>query len=324
MRPRPLWLIVIALAILWGQLPTEAQQTKRPQKIAVLHRGFFPINPSVEGLKAGLRTEGLEEGRDVTFDIRFTRGNLEKAPAIAAELANSGADLIFVDDEEAARAVMVATKTIPIIFTQVGDPVAAGIVREVARPGGNITGVSNLATELVAKRLEILKAMVPTLRRVWLVYHADDRSSVAVARKAREVAPLLKLELVARPVRSSEELVGQLKTLRAGDGMLSPDSRILNIPGLVLDLVLLARVPAVFDSAFWVQAGGLVSYGSEEKANAAQAARLVAKVLRGARPHDLPVEGANKIELAISLKTAKAFGLTIPQSVLIRADHVIQ
>ena len=134
----------------------------------------------------------------------------------------------------------------------------------------------------------------------------------------------MQLELVARPVRNSEELVTQLKTLRAGDSVLSPDSRILNIPGLVLDLVLLARVPAVFDSAFWVQAGGLVSYGSEEKANAAQAARLVARILRGARPHDLPVEGANKIELAVNLKTAKALGLTIPQSILIRADHVIQ
>src|SRR3990172_3551273 len=324
MRLRPSWLIVIALALLWAPLAIEAQPPRRPQKIAVLHRGFFPINPSVEGLTAGLKAEGMEEGRDVIFDIRFTRGNLENAPAIAAELANSGADLIFVDDEETARAVIVATKTIPIIFTQVGDPVAAGIVREIAHPGGNITGVSNLATELVGKRLEILKAMVPTLRRVWLVYHADDRSSVAVARKAREVAQLLKLELVARPVRSSEELVGQLKTLRTGDGVLSPDSRILNIPGLVLDLVLLGRVPAVFDSAFWVQAGGLASYGSEEKANAAQAARLVARILRGTRPPDPPLEGAHKIELAANLKTAKALGLTIPQSIRIRADHVIQ
>lgn len=314
----------LVLGLLVAPLAAEAQQAGRPHRIGVLHRGFFPNNPSVEGLKTGLKAMGLEEGRDVTFDIRFTRGSLEETPAIAAALAKAGVALIFVDDDEAARAAKAATQTIPVVFIQVGDPVAAGIVKEIAHPGGNLTGVSNLATELVPKRLEILKAIFPSLRRVLVVHHAGDRSTIAATRKAQEVAPSLKLELVARPVRTSEELVSNLKGVRPGDGLLSPATRTLNIPGLILDLVLLGRVPAVFDSAFWVQAGAMVSYGSEEQADGAQAARLVAKILRGARPQDLPVEGSNKIELAVNLKTARSLGITLPHQILIRADRVIQ
>lgn len=317
-------ILAFLLGVLAAPLSSDAQQAGRPYRIGVLHRGYFPNNPSVEGLKAGLKAAGLEEGRDVTFDIRFTRGNLEETPTVAAALAKAGVHLIFVDDEEAARAFKAVTQTIPVVFIQVGDPVAAGIVKEIAHPGGNLTGVSNLATELVPKRLEILKAIVPTLRRVWLIYHVNDRSSLAVARKAQEVVSLLKLELVARPVRTSEELVSNLKAVRAGDALLSPATRTLNIPGLILDMVLMSRVPAVFDSAFWVRAGAIVSYGSEEKADGVQAARLVAKILRGARPQDLPVEGANKIELALNLKTARSLKVAIPHEIIVRADQVIQ
>ncbi len=315
---------IVGVGVLSAPRPCGAEQARHTYRVGVLHRGYFPNNPSVEGLKAGLKAAGLEEGRDLTFDIHFTRGSLQAVPVGAAALGKAGADVIFVDSEEAARAAMGATQVIPIVFTQVGDPVAAGIVKEIAHPGGHVTGVSNLATDLVAKRLETLKAMVPTMRRVWTVYHADERSSLAAVRKAQETVSSLKLELVARPVRTTEELIGQLKGVRAGDGLLPPAARTLNIPGLILDLVLFNRVPAVFDSAFWVQAGGLVSYGSEESADAVQAARLVAKILRGARPQDLPVEGANKIELAINLKTVKSLGITVPREIIYRADRVIE
>ncbi len=315
---------IIGLGALPASPAPGAEQARHLSRIGVLHRGYFPNNPSVEGLKAGLKKAGLEEGRDLTFDIHFTRGSLQAVPVGAAALAKAGVDVIFVDSEEGARAAMAATQTVPIVFIQVGDPVAAGIVKEIAHPGGKVTGVSNLGTELVPKRLEVLKAIVPTLRRVWAVYHADERSSLAAVRKAREAVTSLKLELVARPVRTTEQLTGQLKGVRAGDGLLPPAARTLNIPGLILDLVLFGRVPAVFDSAFWVQAGGLASYGSEENADAFQAARLVAKILRGARPQDLPVEGANKIELAINLKTAKSLGISIPREIIFRADRVIE
>lgn len=267
---------------------------------------------------------GLEEGRDVTFDIRFTRGDPQATPVAAAALVKERVDLIFSVHEEATHAVKAATQTIPIVFVRIGDPVAAGIVKEIARPGGNITGVSSLDTELVPKRLEILKAVVPTLRRVWAVYHTEDRSSIAAARKAQEVAPLLKLELLARPVRTSEELASSLKGLRPGDGLLCPPAVSMNIPSVILDLERFSRVPAVFFSAFWVQAGAMVSYGSDFYADGVQAARLVAKILRGARPQDLPVEGANKIELAVNLKAARGLGVTIPREILARADRAIE
>ncbi len=175
-------LLTLSLGVLSAPIVTDAQQTGRPYQIGVLHEGYFPSIPQVEGLKAGLKATGLEEGRDVTFDIRFTRGNPQAASVAAAALVKAGVDLIFTADEEATRAGKAATQTIPIVFTGVGDPVAAGIVASVAHPGGNVTGVSNLATELVPKQLEILKAIVPTLRRVWAVYHADDRSAEAGAR----------------------------------------------------------------------------------------------------------------------------------------------
>lgn len=316
---------LLFILILCGLTPlSEAQPAGRPYRIGVLHTVFFPSTPAVEGLKAGLKSQGLEEGRAVTFEIRFTRGDPKAAPAAVAELVKAGVDLIFVIREEAARAAMAATRTIPIVFVQVGDPVAAGIVAAVSRPGGNVTGVSDLNTELVPKRLEILKALFPAVRRVWAVHHADDLSSVAAARKAQEVAPLLKLDVVVQPVRTSEELVGALKSVRAGDALLFPPATGLNIRGLILDLHLSNGVPTVFGDVFWVKAGGVVSYGSDDYANGVQAARLVAKILRGARPQDLPVEGANKIPLALNLKTARSLGVTIPRELLARADQVIE
>ncbi len=322
---RHAWLAVaLALGLLGAPLDADTQQARSPYRIGILHEGYFPDNPSVEGLRAGLKAIGLEEGRDLTFDIRFTRGTPGAIPEAAETLTKEQPDLLFTVREEATQAAKAATRAIPIVFVRVGDPVAAGIVAAMAHPGGNVTGVSSLATELVPKRLEILKTVVPTLRRVWAVYHADDRSSIAAARKAQEVASALKLELLARPVRTPEELVNTLKGLLPGDGLLSPAARTINIPGVILDLQLSAKVPAVFDSAFWVQAGAMMSYGSDDYADGVQAARLVAKILRTARPQDLPVEGANKIELAVNLKTARSLGVTIPRDILARADRVIE
>jgi putative ABC transport system substrate-binding protein len=310
---------VIAIPLL-----ADAQQARRPYRIGVLHTGFFEEIPSVAGLKDGLKASGLAEGRDVTFDIRFTRGKLEEAPTLAATLAKTGPDLLVAQQEHSARALKAATSKISIVFVEVGDPLAADLVASVPRPGGNITGVSSLATELTPKRLEILKATFPGVRRVWAVYHADDLSSGAAARKAQEVAAVLKLDVVAQAVRTREELVHHLKTLRPGDGLLSPPALTLNIPGVILDLELMSKWPALFYGTFWVQAGAVVSYGSDPHAEGVQAARLVARILRGERPQDLPVEGANKIELAINLKTARSLGITIPREILVRADRVIE
>jgi putative ABC transport system substrate-binding protein len=314
--------LILGLLMMVGT--ADAQQPKRPYRIGVLHDAYTPSILPVEGLKAGLKALGLEEGRDLTLDIRFTRGSVEATSVSAVNLVKAGVDLIIAVQEGPTHAARAATRTIPIVFVGVGDPVVAGLVKEIASPGGNITGVSSLVTELVPKRLEILKALFPALRRVWAVYHVDDLSAAAAARKAQEVADLLKLEVLARQVRTSEELVSNLKTLRAGDGMLPPPAHALDIRGLTLDLHLTSRVPAIFESAFWVQSGAVASYGSDQHAEGVQAARLVAKILRGARPQDLPVEGSNRIELALNLKTAKALGVAIPREILARADRVIE
>lgn len=319
--------LVLALSALVGLASpnaTDAQAAGHPYRIGVLHTAFFEEIPSVAGLKAGLRALGLEAGRDVTFDIRFTRGKLDEAPTAAAALIKSGVGVIFAQTEQSARPLKGATQAIPVVFAEVGDPVAAGLVASVPRPGGNITGISSLATELTPKRLEILKTMFPAVRRVWATYYADDLSSAEVARKAQDVAALLKLDIVARAVRTPEELVGHLKTLRSGDGLLAPPSVTMNIPSVILDLERMHRWPALFYNTFWAQAGALVSYGSDPYAEGVQAARLVARILRGERPQDLPVEGVNKIELAINLRTARRLGMDIPRDILARADRLIE
>ena len=325
MRRHPAGIVVaLLLAVFVGPLLAEAQQARRPYRVGVLHEAYVPNIPQVDGLKAGLKAMALEEGRDLTYDIRFSRGDPAALGPAAAELVRGGFDVLFAADEEATRVMKGATQTTPIVFVRVGDPVAAGLVASIARPGGNVTGVSSLTTELVPKRLELLKAIAPGLRRVWAVYHADDHSSVAAAGRAQEVAALLKLEVVAQAVRTREEMVGQLRGVRPGDGLLVPTAVALNIPGLMVNLERANRVPAVAHSAFWVRAGNVLGYGSDHHADGVQAARLVAKILRGARPQDIPVEGANRIELAVNLKTARHLGLTVPRDVLARADHVIE
>jgi putative ABC transport system substrate-binding protein len=315
----------VVLALLGLLLSSaEAQQGGRFYRIGVLHEAYAPHHPAVEGLKAGLKEIGFEEDHHVAFDIRFTEGNPQILPAAAAALVAGGMDLIFTSGEAATQAAKEVTQKISIVFTVVGDPVAAGLIKEVARPGGNITGVSSLTTRLAPKRLETLKALVPDLRRVWAIYHADDPSSLAAARAVQEAAPRLQLELVSRSVRTHEEFAHALAALQPGDGLLPPDIATLDIPAQILRASLAAQVPVVFSSAFWIGYGGLLSYGADYHAEGRQAAWLVAKILRGAHPRDLPVEGANRIELAVNLRTATRLGLTIPRKILVRADRVIE
>jgi putative ABC transport system substrate-binding protein len=170
--------LMATLALLAGD--AGAQAPRRPYRIGVLNEAWAANHPTVEGLKAGLRELGFEEGRDVTLDIRYTEGKVE-----------AGVDLIFTSNEAATQAAKAATQKLPIVFTLVGDPVAAGIVTKLAHPGGNLTGISSLTTELVPKRLEALKTLMPTVRRVWAIYYADDPSSIAAVQKAQDTAPSL-------------------------------------------------------------------------------------------------------------------------------------
>jgi putative ABC transport system substrate-binding protein len=312
---------VLALVSMFP-FPALAQRTRPPYRVGVLNDARAANYPSAEGLKAGLQDLGFEEGRDVIFEIKLTDGNPERIAAAASALVQAGVDAIFASNEAATLAAKAATQSIPIVFTLVGDPVAAGIVQSLAHPGGNLTGVSSLTTELVPKRLEALKTLAPRLRRVLVISHGGDLASGAAIRKALEVSSRFGIEVVPRTVLTPDELAHILESLRPGDALLVPDIATMDISAVLLETSLARRIPAVFSSELWVSHGGLVSYGADYRAQGVQAARLVGKILRGARPRDLPVEGADRIVLAVNLKTAASFGLTAPPPLLFQADII--
>jgi putative ABC transport system substrate-binding protein len=303
-------------------IPAGAQSTRPLHRVGVLNDARAANHPTVDGLKAGLRDLGLEEGRDVLYDVRLTDGNPEQMSAAAGALVRAGVDVIFTSGEAASLAAKAATQTLPIVFTLVGDPVATGIVTSLARPGGNLTGISSLTTELVPKRLETLKALAPRVRRVWALDHGAGPASRAAISRVLSSSSRFGMEVVARTVRTPDELERTLESLGPGDGLLVPDIAMMDISAVLLETSLARRIPAVFSSELWVSHGGLVSYGADYRAQGVQAARLVAKVLGGARPRDLPVEGADRIVLAVNLKTAASFGLSTPRQVLFQADII--
>jgi class 3 adenylate cyclase len=241
--------LLVLLALLGGLPPTAEAQPARPSyRIGVLNEAFAATHPTIEGLKAGLRELGLAEGRDVSFDIRFTEGDAQATRPAAAALVKAGVDLIVTSQEGPTQAAKDATQTVPIVFTLVGDPVASGLVRNLAEPEANVTGISSLQTELTAKRLEVLKALVPSIRRVWLIHYGGDLTANRVVDRAREAAPRVKVELVARAVLNAQELALALREARSGDALLAPEVATLDIPVAILEASLRSRVPAVFST----------------------------------------------------------------------------
>ena len=303
-------------------LGASAQRPRTPQLIGVLNDARAANHPTVDGLKSGLRDLGLEEGRDVLFDVRLTDANPAGVSAGADALVKARVDAIFTSGEAATLAARTATQTIPIVFTLVGDPVAAGLVKSRASPGGNVTGVSSLTTELIPKRLEALTTLAPDVRRVWAIHFGTDPAFDAAITTANDVSSRVDVQVVPRAVLTQGELEHVVERIGPGDALLVPDHAMIDIAGMLLEISLARRVPAVFSADLWVDHGGLVSYGAGYREQGAQAARLVASILRGARPQSLPVESAENIVLAVNLKTAASFGLNVPQRVLFRADLI--
>jgi putative ABC transport system substrate-binding protein len=218
-----------------------------------------------------------------------------------------------------------ATTRIPIVFMGGSDPVGAGLVKSFARPGGNITGIADLEVELVAKRMEFFRELVPGLKRVLLVYDATNALAVSRLTVHRDAAHRLGLTLVERPVRTEEEARSLISTIRKSevDGIFSPRLLSLNIPGVILEIAPKRALPAMFDDPFFVERTGLASYAANNYELGRQAARLVDRILKGTKPGDVPVEQPTKFELVINLKAAKALGITIPHSLQLRADRLI-
>lgn len=309
----------MALGLAAAAAPSPAQPPGSP-RIGVLNTALAPNAPMVEGLKQGLRQQGI----DAAFEVRFTRGREAALPGAAAELVQARVDLIFANGAAAAAAARSATPSIPIVFTVVSDPIAAGLVKDPGKPEGNVTGVSGRAVELTPKRLDLLKAAAPAVRRVVAITHPDDPATQAVARKAQEAATARKLGVVVRPARTLAELDRALAEVKPGDALLVPALAGLEIPGRILEYARANRVPTVFPTPLFVHQGALLSYGPDAREEGVQAAALVAKILKGAPPASLPVEGAKKLVLGVNLESAKALGLTIPRDLLRQADQVVE
>jgi putative ABC transport system substrate-binding protein len=322
------WSIALGMLLLSsGSLPRgpEAAERTRPLRIGAL-TDSWGSTPSMAGLRDGLLALGYREREDFVIGVRFTQGNHALLPAAAHELVRYGVDLLFVTSAQPAQAAQRATTQIPIVFARVEDPVRLGLVQSFARPGGNITGVTNLTLELGPKRLELFRELVPGLKRVLYPYDAIHAPSVALAQGYRDAARHLGMELVEQPVRTEEEVQAILAQVRESqvDGVVQPPSLSFNIPGFIVEATVEQKIPTMFGDAFFVERGGLASYGPDDYASGWQAARLVDKIFKGTTPAEIPVEVNPKIELVINLKVAKTLGLTIAPEMLYRADRLIR
>jgi putative ABC transport system substrate-binding protein len=302
-----------------------AVKRSSPVRIGVLTASWGPP-PAVVGLIEGLVAMGYRENEDFVIGVRFTRGESTVLPAVARELVRDGVDILFCIGESEAKAAQQTTTTHPIVFGGVGDPVGQGLIKSYARPGGNITGVTDLNMDVSSKRLELFKELLPGLKRVLFPYNATNEHQAANVMQYRAAAQHLGIVLVERQLRTLAEARDALAGVRKEeiDGMLAPHDVDLNIPGFVLEATTKQGIPSMFDGAFYLKDGGLASYGPSEFASGRQAARLVDKIIKGVNPGEIPVEVDNYFELTINLKAAKALGITIPPEILYRADRIIR
>ncbi len=322
--------VVLAIVLGEGRGPTEqvarVAEAAEPIKIGALTEGWGPT-PAMVGLREGLQALGYREGEQFVIGVRFTKGDIKSLPVVARDLIRAGSDIVFASGTNAAKAAQTATSTIPVIFAElVSDPVQLGLVQSFARPGANITGVTDQTNELAAKRLEIFKEMVPGLKRVLYAYDPTDPPSVEANRMYREAARLLGIRLLERPMRTDAEARAGFAAIRKADadGIVSGLSMSFNIPGLVLQATSQKHMPTMFSGAFWVERGALASYGPDFHESGRQVARLVDKIIKGAKPATIPVEMNAKIELVINLKVARSLEISISPAVVQRATRVIE
>jgi putative ABC transport system substrate-binding protein len=322
--------ILVAVVLLALGVIAEAQQPKKVHRIGYLsNRDPASESARAEAIRLALRELGYIEGQNIAIEYRYAEAKLDQLPELAAELVRLKVDIIVTGGDQPIQAAKNATKTIPIVMTGAGiDPVVAGFVESLACPGGNVTGLTNLFAELGGKRLELLKEAVPKLARVAVLY---DAASLGSLRENKEVLPVaaraLGLTVRSWEVRAADgfERVFAALNKQPPDGLyVSPGALMSNNQKWIVDFALKSRLPSVYVRKEFVEAGGLMSYGADLADSYRRAAYYVDRILKGAKPADLPVEQPTKFELVINLKTAEQIGLTIPQSMLYRADKVIK
>jgi putative ABC transport system substrate-binding protein len=331
MNTRPLGLAIplFAAGLLSVVLPSAPAQAQESRPAKIYRIGFLraghPPPSYLEGFQQGLREGGYVDGRNVVVELRATDGSVDQLPTLAEELLRSKVDVILASAGPAALVAKNATTSVPVVFVGVVDPVGLGLVPSLARPGGNLTGLATTSGDFAGKRLELLKAIVPKLRRVAVLWHPANPTNPIQLKGAQAAARTLGVNLQPVPLQGPDDFDSAVKAVRGADGILMLESPLFTTYRAQLaELASKARLPAIYGQKEYVEAGGLMSYGTHFFDLYRRAGSYVDRILKGAKPADLPVEQPARFEFVINLRTAKGQGLTIPPSLLLRADKVIE
>ena len=323
-----IFVATLLLGTMAAPFAADAQQSGKVPRIGFLGNSTAALEANLVGpFRDGLRDLGYDEGRNVLIEYRWAEGKYERFPTLIAELIALKIDVIVTAGTPATLAVKKATTSVPLVMVAVGDPVGTGIVASLARPGGNITGLTSIAPELEGKRLELLREVIPKLSHIAVLWNPANPYLVISEKEVRAAARVLRMKVLSLGVQAPEEFDNAFAAIlrdRPGALLVLADRLFLHNRQRIMDFATKNRLPGVHAHRELVEAGGLMSFGPSYAGMHRRAATYVDKILKGAKPADLPVEQPTKFELVINLKTAKALGLKIPQSVLIRADEVIR
>jgi putative tryptophan/tyrosine transport system substrate-binding protein len=311
-------------------MAANAQQGAPIRKIAVL-MGYPEGDPQAQAIVVALRQElqrlGWTDGRNVRIDTRWAGGDPGKARVFARELIGMAPDVIVSSTNQVTRIVQQETRTIPVVFAFVGDPVGSGFAMSLSRPGRNITGFANFDNSIGGKWIELLKEIAPRVERVGFIFSPDAAPNVGFFHAAESAAPALKIKLAALAVRDADDIEQSITAFASepdGGLIVAPHAVTLGNGKMIIELALRHRLPVVYSDRYFAESGGLISFGNNSADLFRRAGSYVDLILKGAKPADLPVQLPTKFELVVNLKTAKALGLAIPESFLLRADQVIE
>jgi ABC-type uncharacterized transport system substrate-binding protein len=328
MKRREFITLLGGAAVGWPLAARAQQPAAKVPRIGFLGNSTAELEANLVGsFRDGLRALGYEEGRNIVIEYRWAEGKYERFPALIAELVASNVDVIVTAGTPASLAVKTATTSIPLVMIAVGEPVATGLVASLARPGGNITGVTSMSAEIEGKRLELLREVAPNISHIAVLWNAGSPIQVIQERETRAAAQVLGMKMLSLGVRTLEEIEDAFAAImreRPGALLVLADRLFLHHRTLIMEFATQHRLPGVHAYRELVEVGGLMSYGPSYADMHRRAATYVDRILKGEKPADLPVERPVKFELVVNLKAAKALGLEVPPTLLARADEVIE
>jgi putative ABC transport system substrate-binding protein len=326
-KTAPLALVIALVSALLAASGTMAQQAPGAKRIGVALFGIKPDSQAVQAFRTGLREHGYVEGRDVVLEIQTANGDPQRTGKVLEQLLGGRIDVLVVESTNTALAAKRATRSVPIVLAFVADPVGSGIVPSLSRPGGNITGMSNMTADLIAKRLQLLKEAVPHARRIGVMWNPDTPWHVVALQRLQAAAPALGVTLERVTARSPADLDPAFDALAraSADALLLVDGPFTGLHGpAIMRRAMKAGIPVAYWGRALLPEGLLIGYGPDIVEIFRRASGYVDKILRGAKPGDLPIEQPTRVELLVNLKAAHALGLTIPPALLVRADEVIR